>query len=318
MVPVMIQILVPVLGRLQSTLASQPTTTAEKENSDCLQTNLCSLLQVVVTRIVDDVKPSASNCMQCLLGVLAAKNSIAAGESMMAIGAIANALEAEFAMYVDALMPFIFTALQNFEEYEVCAVAVGLVGDVCRAVEGRIAPHCANIMTLLIQCLQSEDLHRSVKPPVLSVFGDVAMALNGDFEPYVQASMTMLQGAIQQSADDDADEEFLEYLNDLREGALEAYTGIFNGMKDGGKAAMLAPGLPALGNFLKLIAEDQYRDPKVTKNACGVIGDVAAALGPAAAPYLKTDFVMSLLRDARNELDDTSLIDWASQQVTNL
>jgi len=215
MVPVMIQILVPVLGRLQSTLASQPTTTAEKENSDCLQTNLCSLLQVVVTRIVDDVKPSASNCMQCLLGVLAAKNSIAAGESMMAIGAIANALEAEFAMYVDALMPFIFTALQNFEEYEVCAVAVGLVGDVCRAVEGRIAPHCANIMTLLIQCLQSEDLHRSVKPPVLSVFGDVAMALNGDFEPYVQASMTMLQGAIQQSADDDADEEFLEYLNDL-------------------------------------------------------------------------------------------------------
>ena len=30
--------------------------------------------------------------------------------------------------------------LQNFEEYQVCAITVGVVGDICRALEAKIFP----------------------------------------------------------------------------------------------------------------------------------------------------------------------------------
>jgi hypothetical protein len=104
--------------------------------------------------------------------------------------------------------------------------------------------------------IQSPELHRLVKPPVLSAFGDIALALNGDFEPYmsvsmqmiVQASSTVIPEVLAKFIDVQLfcssyflqpDDEMIEYLNQLREGALEAYTGIIQGMKEGGKGVVL-------------------------------------------------------------------------------
>ena len=75
-------------------------------------------------------------------------------------------------------------------------------------------------------CLsQDSALNRSVKPHVLSCFGDIALALEGMFEPYLQVTLMMLLQASQTRAPDD-DEDLIDFVNTLREGILEAYTGI--------------------------------------------------------------------------------------------
>lgn len=38
---------------------------------------------------------------------------------------------------------------------QVCSVSVGVVGDLCRALEGGILPYCDEIVTLLMQNLQA-------------------------------------------------------------------------------------------------------------------------------------------------------------------
>lgn len=63
------------------------------------------------------------------------------------------ALEGDFVHYVDAIKPFILSGLAKKEEYEVCKVAVGVVGDLCRALGPNIAPHVTEFMTLLLQAL---------------------------------------------------------------------------------------------------------------------------------------------------------------------
>lgn len=71
---------------------------------------------------------------------------------------MANIVENDFEKYMNDLGPHLLNALQHAEEYQVCSVAVGLVGDISRALGPKILPFCDRIVTLLLQNLQSRDL----------------------------------------------------------------------------------------------------------------------------------------------------------------
>lgn len=73
-----------------------------------------------------------------------------------------------------------------------CSIAIGLVGDISRALNEAVAPYCDEIMTYLLQHLQNPSVHRTIKPAVLSCFGDIALAISGHFETYLQAVMSTL------------------------------------------------------------------------------------------------------------------------------
>jgi importin subunit beta-1 len=66
---------------------------------------------------------------------------------------------------------------------------------------------------------------REVKPNIISLFADIAMAIEGDFERYATIVLMMLQqaGLVNITTDDD---DLIDYVNSLREAILEAYTGI--------------------------------------------------------------------------------------------
>lgn len=48
----------------------------------------------------------------------------------------------------------LYSGLQNHEESSVCLAAVGLVGDLCRALNTQILPMCHNIMHFLFSNLE--------------------------------------------------------------------------------------------------------------------------------------------------------------------
>lgn len=77
-------------------------------------------------------------------------------------------------------------------------------------------------------------LHRNVKPAILSCFGDIALAIGGKFEPYLEFVMIVLQQATQLKAPRN-NYDMIDYVNQLREGIFEAYVGITQGLKSGEK-----------------------------------------------------------------------------------
>ena len=72
-----------------------------------------------------------------------------------------------------------------------------------------------------------------MKPQILSVFGDVALAVGVEFKKYLDVVVSTLHQASQAQVDRN-DYDMVDYLNELRESCLEAYTGIVQGLKGDG------------------------------------------------------------------------------------
>jgi importin subunit beta-1 len=110
-------------------------------------------------------------------------------------------LEQNFHPYLQAFLPFLAPALKAYDDPQLCAVAVGLIGDICRALGELSAGYCDMFMSALLENLTSTTLDRNVKISVVACFGDIAMAIGPSFEPYLGATMTMLRQAGDQKVD---------------------------------------------------------------------------------------------------------------------
>ncbi|KAJ7945076.1 importin subunit beta-1-like [Quillaja saponaria] len=290
--PMVIQLIPIIMMELHQTVEAQQLSSEEGQNE--LQGLLCGCLQVIIQKLGSSeatkylLNQYSDQMMGLLLRVFASRSATAHEEAMLAIGALAYAAGLDFAKYMPGFYKCLEMGLQNFEDYQVCAITVGVVGDICRAMEDKVLPYCDGIMTQLLKDLSSNQLHRSVKPPIFSCFGDIALAIGENFEKYLMYAMPMLQSAAELSAHTSgADDDMQEYTNSLRNGILEAYSGIFQGFKGSPRTQLLMPYAPHVLQFLDSLYMEKDMDDVVTKTAIGVLGDLADTLGSNAGPLIQ-------------------------------
>lgn len=87
-----------------------------------------------------------------ILTSVGAKSSVPDGVFGV-VGSLANALEEEFEKYMEMFTPFLYSALGNREEPGLCAMAVGLVSDIVRALGEKSQPYCDTFMNYLLSNL---------------------------------------------------------------------------------------------------------------------------------------------------------------------
>ncbi|KAJ2131584.1 karyopherin Kap95, partial [Coemansia sp. RSA 678] len=215
----------------------------------------------------------------------------------------------DFTRYLDSFSPFLYNALQNHEEYQLCSISIGLIGDICRSLGQDAAQHCDQFMTILLQNLESNVLHRDVKPGILSCFGDIALAIGGRFETYLEVTFRVLMSACNLSAGTQAvDFDTIDYNNQLRVGIFEAFVGITQGFKSDGKAQLILSQVQSIIGFMNFVYNDQTRSDDVTKGMIGLLGDLADAFpGGEIREYLRADWIQALIREGRSSARGTSL-----------
>jgi importin subunit beta-1 len=308
------------------------------------QGQLCGALQVLFQKLSEEdaTKPAvmayADSIMETLLRVLhsrgggdadaaaaaaAAADGGAPGpsaaavheEAILAVGSFTYACGRQFAKYLPAFMPFLLVGLRNHAEWQVCLSSVGVLGDVARNVEGGgLAPYADEVMRCLVSNLGSNDVHRAVKPQILSAFGDLALVMGGGFDKYLAAVKPVLRAAMglsvqqaraaqqqqqQQQQQQEggagqggdglpppyADEELLQYQDDLRTGIIEAYSGIFQGLGPAADAPMRGE-VAAVVEFVSSIGGDARPDPEVASKAVNLLGDLCSVV-PGAGEALR-------------------------------
>ncbi|KAF0503152.1 ARM repeat-containing protein [Gigaspora margarita] len=317
-----------ILDRLDATISAQNQIVGSDERlaHSELQSNLCSVLTSIIRKLRTEVVPFADRIMTTLLSLFqtATKHSTTLEDGFLAVGAITTAVEGDFLRYLEAFAPFLYGALSNHEEYQLCSIAVGLIGDICRALQEQSLPYCDTFMNVLLQNLQSPVLNRNVKPAILSCFGDIALAISGRFEVYLEIVMLVLAQASNMRATDGVNlmtnYDMIDYVIALREGILEAYVGIVQGLKTGEKADLLMRYIDQIFNFMNMTWNDQEKTEIIIRSMIGLIGDLAEAFpNGQIKQWFQYDCVTQVLREGRSNRNlpagTREVTRWAKEMV---
>ncbi|XP_050439163.1 importin subunit beta-1-like [Adelges cooleyi] len=297
-------------------------------NEDCLdmQGLLCATLQSVIRKMnSDDVDKISNAIMNALLVMLStSKDSGLQEDALMAISPLVENLGKGFIKYMEYFKTYLFIGLQNNTEFQVCLAAVGIVGDLSRALREGFAPYCDQVFALLFETLRSNTVNRNLKPQILSTFGDIALGIGPEFKKYLEHVLNALVQVAQIQLDPN-DADIIEYVNELREGVLAAYIGIVQGLKGEGVAPnqdvyLLEAHLPFMVQYMISICSDPNANPGILKSCCGLVGDLCSAFGAKACPVLDNGEVHNLLYKGRQSTDLTAknLARWSAKELQRI
>lgn len=318
-----------ILERLNQVLQMESQIThSDRFQFNDLQSLLCATLQSVLRKVETDDAPKISDSIMTALLTMfnstAGKSGGVQEDALMAVSTLVDLLGEKFLKYMDAFKPYLYMGLKNHQEYQVCCAAVGLTGDICRGLKGKILPYCDEIMTLLLENLSLASLHRSVKPQILSVFGDMALGIGAEFKKYLNVVLQMLSQAAQLRVDQD-DYDMVDYLSELRESVLEAYTGIIQGLKGTDKmpnqdVKLMEPHINSIIGFMIVIAQDANISDSIVAIMAGLIGDLCAAFGPPLLGLLENQHINNLLIEGRKSRTPRTkqLSGWATKEIKKL
>ncbi|CAF0896665.1 unnamed protein product [Didymodactylos carnosus] len=339
-----------VLERLNNVISMESHTANPNDRvqiSD-LQSLLCATLQSVLRKMHPTDAPVISDhIMTALLSMLKSNNGKASSvheDALVAIGTLVEVLGPEFFKYLPHVLPYLFESLNNHADYQICAAAVGLVGDLSRSLLDKITPYCDLIMNHLVQCLGDDKLHRSVKPQILSTFGDIALAIGFEFKKYLEVVLNTLNQACRaQVAKNDYD--MIDYLNDLREGCLSAYTGIIQGLRNSTSASsstgattsgsggitvqtttpladlqLVTVQLPFIIQFIETVARDPNKSDTIIGAAIGLIGDLVTSYGQGMLQFVERDTIDKLITEGKRSkiMKTKTLATWAAKEIRKL
>jgi len=233
--PIVAKLSEVILERLEKTVPMQQqiVSVEDRITLEEIQTSLASVLLAIVQRLESEIKPAADRIMNVLLQILGsvgAKSSVP--DTVFAVvGALANALDQDFAKYMDSFTPFLYNALGNREEPGLCAMAIGLVSDIVRALNELSQPYCDTFMNYLLGNLSDKSISNQFRPAILQTFGDIAQAIGPHFETYLSVVAQVLQSAASVNMVDNAAFEMLDYVISLREGIMDAWSGAILAMR---------------------------------------------------------------------------------------
>lgn len=318
-----------ILQRLQEVLQLEAhiSNNTDRAQYNDLASLLCATLQSVLRKMTPEDAPQISDAvMMALVSMFntTGKTTGVQEDALMAVGTLVEVLGEGFLKYMEAFRPFLALGLKNHAEYQVCSAAVGLVADISRALGNKILPYCDEIMSLLMENLSNNNVHRSVKPQILSVFGDISLAIGPEFKKYLDIVLTTLMQASQLQMDK-SDYDLVDYINELRENCLEAYTGIVQGLKGDTDSSnpdvlLIQAHVQYMIQFVIVVASDPDITDSLVAACAGLVGDLTSAFGAAILPLVDNEVInTTLLKGKRSKIPKTRTLSvWAIKEIKKL
>ena len=119
----------------------------------------------------------------------------------------------------------------------------------------------------------------------------------------------------------------IDYLNELREGCLSAYTGIIQGLRnsasstgDSSEVPLIMSQMPFLFEFIETIARDVNKSDSLLGSAIGLIGDLVTSYGRQMTNYVERDTIEKLLIEGKRSkvIKTKTLATWASKEIRKI
>ncbi|KAL0207377.1 hypothetical protein P9112_012005 [Eukaryota sp. TZLM1-RC] len=318
--PTISELVNPLIERMKATFGQAGLTSADREEIFDLQSHLCGLFHAICTRLRGSVRPYADSLMMCFLEVLKYPHKTVFEEVLMAVGALATAIGAEFARYMDAFGPHLMNGLSTGGPVRVLTLAIGAAGDVCRALDRAFVPYLPTFYAATVALLRDANTDPFTRPMLLSILGDYALVCGGAFEQYIPETIELLNAAKQINISNPEDEDQILWVNSLRQAVFDVYTGLLQGLKPEKKGLLLQPYIDNMFVYIVNVANDKYRNDDVLAAAINLIGDVGSVLGATVSTYLQNKAIDDLVKKGRSshDADVEEAAKWARSVISKI
>ena len=263
------------------------------EDKAVQHTLICGLINTCTRKLPGNLLvQSADAVMQCLLQVLGLPNSGAQEECFQTLGNIADKIGDTFERYIEYAAPLILKGLQQVDERPVCMHAISSLARIFASLKKKILKYSDLFVQELLNVLKSNTADRSLKPLAIITLGELAESIDSDFENYAQVVLDILKQAQSQNCGPDADQEIKDYIEELRESILDAYTSITEGLKNGGKLQIMNQHVQPIFGFLADVLQMPDCPPLLLNKAIGFIGDMGTGFGKPLEPFITNPAIL--------------------------
>jgi len=266
-----------------------------------------------------EVMPHAKQIMEGCLKVMQAYQQVKGQqvlheEALMTIGAIVSAVGKGFEFFMPHFVEHMRTGLTCHEDVQVCLVTVRMISGLSSALGRGILQYSDTILEILYQHLQNPNVDRKIKAAIMPVFGDMALELKGEFEKYLGPVLQMLhQASLTKLSDGPADsEDWIDYINCLREGVLDGYSSIVHGLKDAGKLHLFKQSVNGALDFVQCITQDNAANETVLKATVNFVGDLVLAFQAELTAHVGGAPFLNMLIQAARRSSDPKTVESAS------
>jgi importin subunit beta-1 len=123
-----------------------------------LISQLCAMLQSVLRKFHDDDAAAISEpIMRALFQIMGRyqgkDNCAVMEEALMAVSALITVLKGKFSHYMPAFNPVLLQALSNVSDKDVCINAMGVITDLCTALEKEVSAYTDEFVKCVIDVL---------------------------------------------------------------------------------------------------------------------------------------------------------------------
>lgn len=210
-------------------------------------------------------RESIEDLVGLFVRILDSTPTVAFGEVYIAV----SKLSGQFSPHMSRMLPYIIRDMGCTDRFVLKSV-INLVGTQANAMGTDFNVLATVLTSSLVQCLSSESTPRDIKPLILSVFGDIALALEKNFESYLEMVVTLLSqiAGLHRHGDE-------EFVDELRKNAVQLVNCSLMAIGDSIKIRGLLP--QTMGLIHKIQMEDA--DRVSSNNILGFIDDLISIYG---------------------------------------
>eukprot|EP00026_Physarum_polycephalum_P006112 Phypoly_transcript_06153.p1 GENE.Phypoly_transcript_06153~~Phypoly_transcript_06153.p1 ORF type:complete len:580 (-),score=94.63 Phypoly_transcript_06153:96-1682(-) len=250
--------------------------------------------------------------VQVLLGVLSSDvQRLIREEAFMSLSTLLPVLPENLVLkYMDALYPLVLRSCMNYEEKTICQIAIGVIGDVSRKLDKGLLPYGEKTLSTLVTLLQVKDLPPDVVSHALAAFGDVALALQGEFSAYLPIVMSTVFHL-------QITEKMAEWMEALNGAICECFTGVIQGLKSENKQQAFLPYVEQVAAYIVGIYRNGIPDSdKTIRESIGVLGDLAHTFGTQVKHIFQQEKIKTILAQVQPEDDSAvEVVNWSCTMI---
>lgn len=253
---------------------------ANKERIYQIQDYYYTLLRTIFIKYKIPLQPALGNNIWILTKSIFTSRKTVFEEANLALGALAINMKQNFTPIFTDYLPFLDFSIKSTSITSLSKSGLSTLLNTIRSIDKGICSSSEAVIKTLIEICTSADVARGNKTIAITCLGEIAMMIEGQFEKYLSSVMSLLFSACEMGTNigDDADEDTIEFVKDLRFEIIQTFTCIQFAMEE--KKNLLVPFIPTIFTFFKnIVNDDKCQRHDVLKSMLSFIIDSITFFG---------------------------------------